>query len=98
MQQYKPEIAVSQEIFEEYINPAVIAENVLDTSATGVFVVSAQDIAARAGLRQGDVVRAINRQAIRSTTDLDRVLRDPTRHWEIEIDRDGRRSLLRFRI
>ena len=82
----------------ETINPAVIAENALDTSATGVFVVSAQDIAARAGLRQGDVVRAINRQAIRSTTDLDRVLRDPTRHWEIEIDRDGRRSLLRFRI
>jgi hypothetical protein len=35
---------------------------------------------------------------LRTTADLDRVLRDPARYWEVEILREGRRNLLRFRL
>ncbi|MCB1405655.1 MAG: trypsin-like peptidase domain-containing protein [Rhodobacteraceae bacterium] len=82
----------------ETINPAVIAENNLDPSASGVLVVAAQDIAARAGLRTGDLLLRVNRQTLRSTEDLSRALRDPSRYWEVEILREGQRSLLRFRL
>jgi len=82
----------------ENVNPAVIAQNNLDPNTTGVLVVAARDIAARAGLRRGDLLIAINRQAVRNTGDLERVLRDPSRHWDIEVSRNGRRVLLRFRL
>jgi Do/DeqQ family serine protease len=82
----------------ETINPAVIAEQGLAPDAEGVVVVEARDIAARAGLRAGDVLLSLNRQPLRTTADLDRALRDPARYWEVELLREGRRSLLRFRL
>ncbi len=83
----------------ENINPAVIAEHDLPPGiSAGVVVVEARDIAGRAGLRPGDVLLAVNRQPVATTGALDRVLRDPTRNWEVEILREGRRSWLRFRI
>jgi Do/DeqQ family serine protease len=83
----------------ENINPAVIAEHGLPPAVDrGVIIVAVRDIALRAGVRPGDVLLTVNRQPIASTDDLDRVLRDPTRNWEIEILREGRRSWLRFRI
>ncbi|MCB1390530.1 MAG: Do family serine endopeptidase [Rhodobacteraceae bacterium] len=82
----------------ETINPAVAAEQGLDPAATGVVVVEAQDIAARAGLAPGDILLSVNRQPVQDTDALDRALRDPARYWEVELLRDGRRSLLRFRI
>ncbi len=82
----------------ETINPAVAAEHGFDPAATGVVVVEAQDIAARAGLAPGDILLSVNRQPVQDTADLDRVLRDPARYWEVELLRGGRRSLLRFRI
>lgn len=82
----------------ENINPAVIAELNLASGASGVVVTGAEDIAWRAGLRVGDIVLAINRQPIHTTTDLERVLRDAVRSWEVEILREGRRSWLRFRL
>ena len=82
----------------ENINPAVIAEFNLASAASGVVVTGAEDIAWRAGLRVGDIVLAINRQPIHTTTDLERVLRDAVRSWEVEILREGRRSWLRFRL
>lgn len=82
----------------ENINPAVIAENNLDPGANGVLVVDVNDIAARAGLQPGDQLLTVNRQPVRSTDDLQQLLNDPTRYWEVEILREGRRNLLRFRI
>jgi len=82
----------------ENINPAVIAEHALEPGASGVMVVEVRDIAARAGLAPGDTIVSVNRQQIRATSDLDRVLRDPSRYWEVEILRGGHRSLLRFRL
>ena len=82
----------------ETINPAVAAEHGLDPQETGVIVIDAPDIAGRIGLMPGDVVHGINRQTVQTTADLDRALRDPTRYWEIDLERDGQRSLLRFRL
>ncbi|GAB4272339.1 MAG: Do family serine endopeptidase [Pararhodobacter sp.] len=82
----------------ETINPAVIAEHGLEPGAEGVVVVEARDIAARAGLRPGDILLSVNREPLHSTADLERALRDPGRYWEVEVDREGRRSLLRFRL
>jgi len=82
----------------ETINPAVIAEQGLPPEAEGVVVVEVADIAARAGLIPGDVIRAVNGLWIRTTQDLRRALRDPSRWWEIDIDRQGRATRLRFRL
>ncbi|PTX00307.1 Do/DeqQ family serine protease [Pararhodobacter aggregans] len=82
----------------ETINPAVAAERGLDPQASGVVVVEADDIAARAGLAPGDILLSVNRQPVPDTAALDRALRDPSRYWEVELLRDGRRSLLRFRL
>ncbi|WP_417588771.1 trypsin-like peptidase domain-containing protein [Pararhodobacter oceanensis] len=82
----------------ETINPAVIAEYNLHPEANGVVVVEARDLAARAGLMAGDVLLSVNRQPVMSSRDLERLLRDPSRYWEIEILREGQRSLLRFRL
>ncbi len=82
----------------ETINPAVAAEQGLDPQAAGVVVIEAQDIAARAGLQAGDVLVSVNRQTLRNTADLEQALREASRYWELEVMRDGRRSLLRFRL
>lgn len=82
----------------ETVNPAVAVELSLPLGLTGAVVVDAQDIAWRAGLRPGDVIQAVNRMPVRSTRDLDRALRDPSRFWEVELVRQGQRSWLRFRL
>ncbi len=82
----------------ETINPAVAAEQGLDPQASGVVVVEVADLAARAGLQPGDVLLSVNRQRVGDTAALDRALSDPSRYWEVELVRGGRRSVLRFRI
>jgi len=83
----------------ETVNPAVAAEWGLDPAASGVLAVEAGDQAARlVGLEPGDLLLALNRQPLRTTADLERVLQTPSRYWELEIQREGRRSLLRFRL
>ncbi|KPQ05971.1 MAG: putative trypsin-like serine protease [Rhodobacteraceae bacterium HLUCCA12] len=82
----------------ETVNPAVIAEYNLAPGSSGVVVADVAGIAARAGLRPGDVILAVNRVAVRDTDDLERILRTGGRNWEIQILRNGRRSWIRFRL
>jgi len=82
----------------ETVNPAVGAEYNLPTALRGVVVVEAHDLSRRVGLRAGDVILAVNRAAVPSTAELERILRAQTRNWEVEILREGRRTLLRFRF
>ena len=82
----------------ETVNPAVAEDLGLPPALTGVAVVAAGDIAFRAGLREGDVIQVVNRIPVASTRDLERVIRDPARFWEIELIRQGQRSWLRFRL
>ena len=82
----------------ETVNPAVAAERGLPPGAQGVVVVEARDIAGRVGLAPGDLIRVVNGVGIGSTADLRRVLRDPARWWEIDVERQGRATRLRFRL
>lgn len=85
-------------LIAETVNPAVAEEWDLPPGLSGALVVEARQVAARTGLRQGDVVTAVNRMPIGGTRDLDRALRERTRFWEIELIRQGQRSWLRFRL
>jgi len=85
-------------LLAETLNPAVAEEWDLPPALSGAVVVAARDTAARAGLRPGDVILAVNRAPVAGTRDLDRALRDTARFWEIELVRQGQRSWLRFRL
>lgn len=80
------------------INPAVQVDYDLPWSAQGVLVVDAGDIAPRIGLRQGDIIRAINGQPLDNPEQFDELLRDTTRSGAITVVRQGRQIELRFRI
>jgi S1-C subfamily serine protease len=80
------------------INPAVIAEFGLAPDAAGILVTQARDLAARVGLRPGDVLLAINGARMERTEDVVRAAREQTRTWVIELIREGRQLSLRFRL
>jgi Do/DeqQ family serine protease len=84
-------------LLAETVNPAVGAEYNLPTGVRGVLVVEARDLSRRVGLRIGDVILAVNRESVTSTAELERALRRQARNWELDILREGRRTLLRFR-
>ncbi|GGW31742.1 serine protease [Gemmobacter lanyuensis] len=81
------------------INPAVSAEmNLPDTASEGVVVTGADALAARVGLRPGDVLVAINGQKIVTPADVEAASTQLQRRWAVEVLRDGQPMMLRFRI
>lgn len=80
------------------INPAVSAEYNLSPDAQGILVIELRDIAARTGLREGDILISINGMPVTSTDDVMTLAAEPVRNWQIEVLRDGRRVTLRFRL
>ncbi|MGV6849873.1 MAG: trypsin-like peptidase domain-containing protein [Marinibacterium sp.] len=80
------------------INPAVIAEMGLSQSSDGVVIADPGPVGARAGLRRGDLVRSVNKRSIARPADMDRALRASGKSLRIELDRDGQRVSLRFRL
>ena len=80
------------------INPGVALEYDLPADIRGVVVTALQDTSARLGLLPGDVILAINGIAVDSTRTLERVAGMRERFWEIDLVREGRRSVLRFRL
>lgn len=79
------------------VNPAVMARYNLPLSAQGVVVIDLGQFGARIGLRQGDVVLAINDTRIEAPRDTERALTRPGRSVRIEVLRQGQRVSLRFR-
>ncbi|MFN3858251.1 MAG: Do family serine endopeptidase [Caulobacter sp.] len=55
-------------------------------------------IAARAGLRPGDFIRAVNGQEVRTEADIARVLGTNTRRWSITIERGGMQMTSTFQL
>ncbi len=82
----------------ETVNPAVIAEHNLPLDAQGALVTDLQGIAARTGLRRGDIVLAINGVTVADSADVERAAQAGTRNWQVEVLREGRRLALRFRF
>lgn len=68
--------------------PSVADQMGIDAE-TGVVIVSVRtgSTAARLGFRQGDIVQQVVRQPIESVSDLDRVLAEPQRVWQMSIRR-----------
>jgi serine protease Do len=79
----------------ENLSPAAALDLELEPTATGVVIVSpGRSIAANQGFAQGDIIRSINGIAIRNVGDLNRVLGQANGHWDMIIDRGGRRLTL----
>ncbi|KMW56739.1 Periplasmic serine protease, DO/DeqQ family [Candidatus Rhodobacter oscarellae] len=79
------------------LNPALISEMGLGFEAKGVVVVGVDGEARRARLRKGDILRAVNGEAIERSTDLSRITRARPRVLEITFERGGQRGVLRLR-
>lgn len=92
------EYSVLNGLAAENVNPAVIAELGLPTNASGVVVTDVRGVAARLGLRPGDILLEINGAPIETTADLRRAARARDRTWQITFSRNGERSVVRFRL
>lgn len=80
------------------INPAVQAELGLGTAAEGVVVMDPGELGARLGLQTGDIFLAIGRVAIQEPEDVPSVLRRVSGRASLQVLRNGRRVILRFRV
>ena len=80
------------------INPAVISEFGLSLTARGVLVLDPGPAGARAGLRPGDIVHAINDVAATDTSVAAEVLEEPMRWLVLDVQRGTQRNVLRFRL
>ena len=79
----------------ENLSPASALDLQLEPTETGVVVVSAgRSIAANQGFAPGDIIRSVNGQAIHNVGDLNRTLTQADGHWDMIIDRGGRRLTL----
>jgi len=79
----------------ENLSPAAALDLQIAPTASGVAVVNpGLSIAANQGFQAGDIIRSINGQAIRSVPELQRALVQAGGHWDMVIDRNGRRLTL----
>ena len=75
------------------LSPRLAEENGLDPfqKGSGIYVYSvARRSIARNYFRPGDVIRSVNGKQTKTVKDLETVLRDSDRSWDIELDRNGR--------
>ncbi|SHE64655.1 Do/DeqQ family serine protease [Ruegeria intermedia] len=80
------------------VNPALIVKMGLPLSQNGVVVVDPGPYGARAGLRPGDVIKAVNGRQAERPRDIVRALRNPGRRVQIDLERRGKLVSLRFRL
>ena len=75
------------------LSPRLAEENGLDPfqKGSGIYVhsVSRRSIA-RNYFRPGDIIRSVNGKQTKTVKELQSVLRDAGRSWDIELDRNGR--------
>ena len=80
------------------INPVVIAKLGLPLTLEGVVVTESGPYGGRAGLQPGDVIRAINGDAIQTTDDVLQTLDRSGRWLRLDLLRRGQAVSLRFRL
>jgi S1-C subfamily serine protease len=73
------------------LSPAVAEELSIDLAVDGVALSDINDnsTAAQIGFRKGDIIVAVNGEAIRSSRELEKVLAGGRRLWELTINRGG---------
>jgi serine protease Do len=78
----------------ENLSPAVALDLQINLFAKGVVIRAVGGgFAGQYGFQPGDIVRSINGRAVNDVNSLKRML-DGTRHWDLVIDRGGRRLSL----
>jgi Do/DeqQ family serine protease len=81
------------------LSPAVADELGADPFVQGVLITKiGRGFAMNAGLRPGDLVKAVNGRAILSTRDLEAVVANRTSTWQVTIVRGGQEVTAQFRI
>ena len=80
------------------INPAQIAAHDLPLMAEGVVITDVQDFAAGSGLQPGDILLALNGQAVTEPSEVMELALMQTRVWVADVVRQGQAMRLRFRI
>ncbi|WP_375691621.1 trypsin-like peptidase domain-containing protein [Pseudooceanicola sp. LIPI14-2-Ac024] len=80
------------------VNPAVLAEFGLPLSVQGVVVTAPGPVGLRAGLRAGDVITAINDEAMTGSKAAEAALKATGRWLALDIQRGRERMALRFRL
>lgn len=75
------------------LSPAEAEDVGFDTFVSGVYIKAMQPsgVAARLGLRPGDIIRDVNGKPVRSSAELDAALRLPAQHWVVGVERAGQR-------
>ena len=79
-------------------NPVILSRYGMPLATEGVVVTDPGPYGSRAGLRETDVILAVNGQEAEASRDVERALTDPGRAVQLDILRDGRRFQLRFRL
>ena len=79
-------------------NPVILSRYGMPLATEGVVVTDPGPYGSRAGLRETDVILAVNGQETEASRDVERALTDPGRAVQLDILRDGRRFQLRFRL
>ncbi|MEP4037702.1 trypsin-like peptidase domain-containing protein [Pseudophaeobacter sp.] len=79
------------------INPVVIVRLQLSLSATGVAVLDPGPYAARAGVRAGDILLAINGEVVSASEDVPAMLESAGRRLRFDLNRRGQRVSLHMR-
>jgi Do/DeqQ family serine protease len=83
------------------LSPAVADERGLDPFISGALIeaMDGRGLAARIGLRPGDIVREVNGRGVRSAADVDKAIRAATsRTWTLVVERNGERVPLQITI
>jgi Do/DeqQ family serine protease len=80
------------------LSPAEAEEVGFDTMATGVYIkaMAQGGVAAQLGLRPGDIIRSVNGQAVNTSSDLEKAMRNPAQRWLIGFERNG--QLLQLQV
>jgi Do/DeqQ family serine protease len=80
------------------LSPALAEELRLDSAAEGVAVLDVADgsMAQNLGFQHGDVVLAVNNEAIKTTADLQRATSQASRLWRVTISRGGQQISVVF--
>ncbi|WP_376987081.1 Do family serine endopeptidase [Bosea sp. R86505] len=73
------------------LSPALAEELAIDAGTEGVVVAEIEEgsTAARVGFRKGDIIQALNGEAMTRSRDVEAALRERQRAWEVTISRGG---------
>jgi S1-C subfamily serine protease len=73
------------------LSPALAEELAIDAGTEGVVVAAIEEgsTAARVGFQKGDIIQALNGEAMTRSRDVEAALRERKRSWEVTISRGG---------